>query len=348
MDLTSEAIVGFEDETEELIERLNWGLKDLDVVSLVGMPGIGKTTLAKRLYTHNVIISRFDVCSWGTISQAYNKRKTLLEMLGDLVPLNDSTCSDDELAEKLRRHLLKKSYLIVIDDLWSIDAWDALMRCFPDDKNSSRIILTNRRDNVASYTKRFSAPHHHRLFTDEESWRLLQKEVFGEERFPPELEKIGVQIAQSCRGLPLAIVLVAGFLAKIEKQELRWRKVANDLRCSCVIADDAQKYMDIITLSFNLLTDQLKLCFLYFGEYFGNGVKVRKLIQRWVAEEFAIGNGLKSAENVAKDYVMELVGSNLVMVVRRSFSGKVIAISMHDLLREFCSTTCIDQWGPEG
>ncbi|PHU02215.1 hypothetical protein BC332_27466 [Capsicum chinense] len=315
MAITSEAIVGFEDETEELIERLIWGPKDLDVVSLVGMPGI-----------------------------AYNKRKTLLEMLGDLVPLNDSTCSDDELAEKLRRHLLKKSYLIVIDDLWSIDAWDALMRCFPDDKNSSRIILTNRRDNVASYTKRFSAPHHHRLFTDEESWRLLQKEVFGEERFPPELEKIGVQIAQSCRGLPLAIVLVAGFLAKIEKQELRWRKVANDLRCSCVIADDAQKYMDIITLSFNLLPDQLKLCFLYFG----NGVKVRKLIQRWVAEEFAIGNGLKSAENVAKDYVMELVDSNLVMVVRRSFSGKVIAISMHDLLREFCSTTCIDQWGPEG
>ncbi|KAM3359194.1 putative late blight resistance protein R1B-12 [Capsicum galapagoense] len=315
MAITSEAIVRFEDETEELIERLIWGPKDLDVVSLVGMPGIGKTTLAKRLYTHNVIISRFDVCSWGTISQAYNKRKTLLEMLGDLVPLNDSTCSDDELAEKLRRHLLKKSYLIVIDDLWSIDAWDALMRCFPDDKNSN-----------------------------EESWRLLQKEVFGEERFPPELEKIGVQIARSCRGLPLAIVLVAGFLAKIEKQELCWRKVANDLRCSCVIADDAQRYMDIITLSFSLLPDQLKLCFLYFG----NGVKVRKLIQRWVAEEFAIGNGLKSAENVAKDYVMELVDSNLVMVVRRSFSGKVKAISMHDLLGEFCSTTCIDQWGPEG
>ncbi|CAN4122052.1 unnamed protein product [Withania somnifera] len=349
MTIASEGtIVGFEDETEELIERLIRGPKDLVVVSLVGMPGIGKTTLAKRLYTHNDIIKRFDVCSWCTISQAYNKRKTLLELLGNLVPLSDNTWSNNELADKLRKHLLKKRYLIVIDDLWSIDAWDALMRCFPDDKRSSRIILTTRQDNVASDTKNLGAPYHLRLFTDEESWRLLQKKVFGGERCPLELEKIGMQIAQSCGGLPLAIILVAGSLAKIDKEELRWREVANELRCSCIIAGDAQKYMDIITLSFNLLPDKLKLCFLYFGEYFGNGIKVRKLIQRWVAEEFAIGNGLKSAENVAKDYVQELIDSNLVMVVRRSFSGKVKTIRMHDLLREFCSTACTDQWDTEG
>ncbi|MCD7445939.1 hypothetical protein HAX54_024640 [Datura stramonium] len=347
MTTTSEAIVGFEDEMEELIEQLIWGPKDLDVVSLVGMPGIGKTTLAKRLYTHNDIILRFDVCSWGTVSQAYNKRKTLLEILGNLVTLNDNM-SDDELADELRRHLLRKKYFIVIDDLWSIDTWDDLKRCFPDDFNGSRIILTTRQDKVASYTEVLSGPHHLRLFNGEESWRLLQKKVFGEQRCPPKLEKIGVQIAQSCRGLPLAIILVAGLLAKIDKEELPWRGVANDLRCSCIIAGDAQKYMNIIRLSFNILPDQLKQCFLYFGEYFGDGVKVRKLIQRWVAEEFAIGNGLKSAENVAKDYMMELIDSNLVMVVRRSFSGKVKTVQMHDLLREFCSTTCIDQWETEG
>ncbi|KAJ8570030.1 hypothetical protein K7X08_006607 [Anisodus acutangulus] len=347
MTTTSEAIVGFENETV-MIRQLICGWKDLDVVSLVGMPGIGKTTLARRLYTHNDVIGRFDVCSWCTISQAYNKRKTLLEILGNLVPLNDNTKNDDELADKLRRHLLKKRYLIVIDDLWSIEAWNDLMRCFPDDKNRSRIILTTRQDKVASYTEVFSAPHHLRLFTDEESWCLLQKKVFGEESFPPQLEQIGEQIAQSCRGLPLAIILVAGVLAKLDKDEVRWEDVAYGLKRSCIIAGDKQKYMGIIELSFNLLPDQLKLCFLYFGEYFGNGVKVRELIRLWIAEEFAVGNELKSAENVAKDYMMELIDSNLVMVVRRSFSGKVKTIRMHDLLREFCSTTCIHQWDVGG
>ncbi|XP_075096039.1 putative late blight resistance protein homolog R1B-12 isoform X1 [Nicotiana tabacum] len=334
MTTTSEAVMGFEDETAELIQRLVRGPKQLDVVSLVGMPGIGKTTLAKRLYTHNDIIDRFDVCSWCTISQVYNKRKTLLELLGNLVPPNDNTRSNDELAVELRRHLLRKKYFIVIDDLWSAEVWDDLKSCFPDDYSCSRIILTTRQDKVASYTEVFSAPHHVRLFTGEESWCLLQKKVFGEESCAPQLEKIGVKIAQSCGGLPLAIILVAGVLAKLNKEEIRWEEVANGLS-SCA-AGDTQMYMDIIELSFRFLPSQLKRCFLYFGGFCEDELLVRKLIQLWVAEEYAVGNELKSAEDEAKGYVMELIDNNLVMVVQRSFFGEVRAIRMHDLLREFC------------
>ncbi|XP_009799408.1 putative late blight resistance protein homolog R1B-12 isoform X3 [Nicotiana sylvestris] len=332
MTTTSEAVMGFEDETAELIQRLVRGPKHLDVVSLVGMPGIGKTTLAKRLYTHNDIIDRFDVCSWCTISQVYNKRKTLLELLGNLVPPNDNTRSNNELAVELRRHLLRKKYFIVIDDLWSAEVWDDLKSCFPDDYSCSRIILTTRQDKVASYTEVFSAPHHVRLFTGEESWCLLQKKVFGEESCAPQLEKIGVKIAQSCGGLPLAIILVAGVLAKLNKEEIRWEEVANGLS-SCA-AGDTQMYMDIIELSFRFLPSQLKRCFLYFGGFCEDELLVRKLIQLWVAEEYAVGNELKSAEDEAKGYVMELIDNNLVMVVQRSFFGEVRAIRMHDLLRQ--------------
>ncbi|MCD7445940.1 hypothetical protein HAX54_024641 [Datura stramonium] len=338
MTTTSEAIVGFEVETAELIHKLVRGPKHLDVLALVGMPGIGKTTMAKRLYTHNDIISRFDVCSWCTISQGYNKRKTLLELLGNLVPLNGNTRSNDELADELRRHLLRKKYFIVIDDLWSTEVWDDLRRCFPDDYSGSRIILTTRQDKMASYAEVFSAPHHLRLFTDEESLCLLQKKVFGEESFPPELDVIGAQIAQSCGGLPLAIILVAGVLAKLDKDEVRWEGVARGL--SSCIAGDKQKYMDIIYLSYRLLPGHLTNGFLYFGKHFEDELLVRELIQLWIAEEFAVGNELKSAEDVAKDYLKELIDSNLVMVVRRSFFGEVKAIRMHDLLREFCLTSC--------
>ncbi|KAM3359193.1 putative late blight resistance protein R1B-12 [Capsicum galapagoense] len=338
MTTSSEEIVGFEDETAELIHQLVWGPKHLDVVTLVGMPGIGKTTMAKRLYTHNDIISRFDVCSWCTISQVYNKRKTLFELLSNLVPLYDNTRSNDELADQLRRCLLRKKYLIVIDDLWSTEVWDDLRRCFPDDYSGSRIILTTRQDKVASYTELSSAARHLRLLTDEESWCLLQKKVLGEESCPPELDVIGVQIAQSCGGLPLAIILVAGVLAKLDKNNVRWGQVAYGLSSS--ISGDEQKYMDIIYLSYRLLPGHLTNGFLYFGKHFEDELLVRELIQLWIAEEFAVGNELMSAEDVAKDYVKELIDSNLVMVVRRSFSGEVKAIRMHDLLREFCLTSC--------
>ncbi|CAN4122050.1 unnamed protein product [Withania somnifera] len=331
----SEALVGFEDEIAELIHQLVWGPKHLDVVALVGMPGIGKTTMAKRLYTHNDIVSRFDVCSWCTISQVYNKRKTLLELLGNLIPLDDNTMSKDELADELRRYLLRKKYFIVIDDLWSTDTWDSLRRCFPDDYSGSRIILTTRQDKVASYTEVSSAPHHLRLFTDEESWCLLQKSVFGEASCPPELVVIGVQIAQRCGGLPLAIILVAGVLAKLDKDEVHWEEVARGLS-SCISGE----YMDIIYLSYRFLPGHLRNAFLFFGKHFEDELLVRELIHLWIAEEFAVANELKSAEDVAKDYVKEFIDSNLVMVVRRNFSGEVKTIRMHDLLREFCLTSC--------
>ncbi|KAG5603584.1 hypothetical protein H5410_025076 [Solanum commersonii] len=244
--------------------------------------------------------------------------KTKLELLSNLVPPNENTRirSNDELADELRRCLLRKRYFIVIDDLWSTDTWDDLKRCFPDNYSGSRIILTTRQEKVASYTKVFSAPHRLRLFTDEESWFLLQKNVFGEESCPPKLDVIGMQIAQYCGGLPLAIILVAGVLAKLDKDEVCWEEVAYDL--SSCISGDKQKYMDIINLS---LPNHLTNGFLYFGKHFEDEILVRELIQLWIAEEF-------------------VVDSNLVMVVRRNFFGEVKAIGMHDLLREFCLTRC--------
>uniref|UniRef100_M1CQW2 Disease resistance protein n=1 Tax=Solanum tuberosum TaxID=4113 RepID=M1CQW2_SOLTU len=95
-----------------------------------------------------------------------------------------------------------------------------------------------------------------------------------------------------------------------------------------MISGDKQKYMDIINLS---LPNHLTNGFLYFGKHFEDEILVRELIQLWIAEEFAV-------EDVAKDYVKELIDSNLVMVVRRNFFGEVKAIGMHDLLREFCLT----------
>ncbi|XP_060182497.1 putative late blight resistance protein homolog R1A-3 [Lycium barbarum] len=114
-------MVGFERETEMLIEQLVTGPRELDVISIFGMPGLGKTTLARKLYDHEAISNRFAIHLWCCSSQSYDNRALLLELLGHISKLDDSTKnkSNDELAEKLYKSLKGKRYLIVVDDVWS-------------------------------------------------------------------------------------------------------------------------------------------------------------------------------------------------------------------------------------
>uniref|UniRef100_A0A1U7WP92 Late blight resistance protein homolog R1A-3 n=2 Tax=Nicotiana sylvestris TaxID=4096 RepID=A0A1U7WP92_NICSY len=186
-------MVDFNEEIEMLVEQLVTGQRQLDVISIFGMPGLGKTTLAKKLYDHEAISNRFDIRLWCCSSQSYDKRALLFELLGHICELDDITKvkSDDELAEKLYRYLKGKRYLIVVDDVWSSNAWDDIKRPFPDDNKGSRIILTTRLESIATYAMIDSSPHHLRLFTEEESWMLMKEKVFKEDNYcPQELEDI--------------------------------------------------------------------------------------------------------------------------------------------------------------
>lgn len=123
---------------------------------------------------------------------------------------------EDDLADRLRKTLLARRYLLIIDDLWEVNAWDDLRLCFPDARNGSRIILTTRLQKVADYAKHVILPHKLRRFDNEESWVLLQIKVFGKRICPIELRQVGQEIVMKCNGLPFSLVLVAGILSKKE------------------------------------------------------------------------------------------------------------------------------------
>ncbi|XP_019245611.1 PREDICTED: putative late blight resistance protein homolog R1B-14 [Nicotiana attenuata] len=328
-------MVGFNEETEMLIEQLVRGHRQLDVISIFGMLGLGKTTLAKKFYDHEAISNRFDIRLWCCSSQSYNNRALLFELLGHICEIDDfiKEKSDDELAEKLYRYLKGKRYLIVEDDVWSPNAWDDIERPFPDDNKGSRIILTTRLESIATYAMINSSPHHLRLFTEEESWMLLKEKVFKEDNYyPQQLEDIGKQIATKCGGLPLAIVLVAGVLANNDKEVIHWQQVRERLKLKM------QGCMDIVESSYQHLPVHLQNCFLYFGSFLeGEKVPVQKLIRLWIAENFveASSTTLKSLEMVAMDYLMDLIRSNLVMVANINSSGELKAVYIHDVIHEF-------------
>ncbi|MCD7471169.1 hypothetical protein HAX54_011482 [Datura stramonium] len=333
--MTDQEIVGFEDVTGTLKEKLLRGSKELDVVSIVGMPGLGKTTLANKLYFDEFVISHFDIRAQCCVSQVYTRKDLLLVILRDAIgeaPQFERPPSDAEVADRLRKILLPTRYLILVDDIWEITAWDDLKSCFYDANNGSRIILTTRDHEVAIYAKSVSDPLQLRMFKEEESWKLLEKKVFGKENFYPHLTEVGQEIAKKCGRLPLSVVLVAGILAKTEKKEQCWRQVAAELGPH--IHNDSK---DIIEKSYQHLPYHLRLCFLYFGAFLEDEeIKVSKLTWLWISEGFVKSCKDENLEDTAECYLENLIGRNVVTDVKRSSTGKVKACKIHDLLLDFC------------
>ncbi|PHT28020.1 hypothetical protein CQW23_32376 [Capsicum baccatum] len=155
--IASKIIVGFEEETEWIIRKLTSGPAEVDVISIVGMPGLGKTTLAYRVYNEKSVVGHFDVCAWCTVDQESTEKKLLQKIFNQVTGLKERVSDDDidaDVADKLRRQLFGKRYLIVLDDLWDTVTWDELTRPFPTEfQKGSRVILTSRKKEVALHGK---------------------------------------------------------------------------------------------------------------------------------------------------------------------------------------------------
>ncbi|GFQ05990.1 putative late blight resistance protein homolog r1a-3 [Phtheirospermum japonicum] len=237
-------MVGFDEKLIQIMDELTVQQSSRRIVSIVGMGGIGKTTLARNVYENALIVQKFHIRAWVTVSQHYNVKEILLKLLIFLREQHERELdrqSEDQLGEKLYKILSGRMYLIILDDMWSMEAWDMIKKFLPDNNNRSRIVMN--------------------LLNEKESWRLFCETVFAEEGCPPELEEIGEQ---------------------------------------------------------------------------NYDIRVSRLIKLWVAEGFLKPSKIRSLEEVAEDYVRDLVDRNLIFVRRLGSNGKTKTCYVHDLLRDAC------------
>ncbi|KAL8499440.1 hypothetical protein ACS0TY_022416 [Phlomoides rotata] len=331
----NDVTVGFEDKTEEILYQLvGGGTESRQVISILGMPGLGKTTLANKLYNHPSVSCRFDKLSWCVVSQTYETQSILANILSH-INSEVGKCSILEMKEHIHKTLMGRRYLIVLDDVWDSNVLDELLTCLPDDENGSRVLLTSRNKDVAPPPPN-SKIHELPFLSDEQCWELLEKKVFGSRACPPQLHRIGKKIAARCCGLPLTVVVIAGVLSTVDEKQSTWEEVRGSL--ASYIDGEDNSVMQILELSYKHLPDHLKPCFLYFGEFEEDEeISVGKLKRLWVAEGFICKEKDKSAENIAGEYLMELINKSLVMIAKRRIDGRgAKSCVVHDLLRDLC------------
>ncbi|KAM4068374.1 hypothetical protein ACB094_12G006100 [Castanea mollissima] len=343
--LKEDELVGIKDKRILLMGPLMDGKPEQTVISVVGMGGSGKTTLVANIYNNDDVKRHFDCYAWITVSQLCDTEDLLRSMIKEfdtswknsnqVYPEDLSSIEYRALSERLISYLEKKKYLLVIDDVWDTNVLDLLKAPLPDGCPGSRIIVTTRNEDVASYHF-WGKIHIHRieLIEKEEAWILFCKKAFSSSPngcCPPEHELLAQELVERCEGLPLAIVAFGSLM--YSKNISQWNEIRNSLNWNLSNNPKLQGVNSILLLSFKDLSHHLKHCFLYCS-FFPEDYMIRRkrLMKLWFAEGFIEQVEGSTPEEVAESYLEKLVFRNMLQVVRRNEFGRPKAFKMHDVM----------------
>ncbi|KAK3223859.1 hypothetical protein Dsin_010884 [Dipteronia sinensis] len=334
--VVDDLVYGREKDAKKMAELL---LKDDDdngvrvsVIPVVGLGGIGKTTLAQIVYNDKEVDGHFDMKAWVFVSGEFD----LVRIMKAILECSGESCDCTELESLqsiLKQKLMEKKFLLVLDDLWNenYSEWDFLRLTFRACKKGSKIIVTTRNENVVQ-TVSTGPVFYLQELSEDDCWSLFAQHAFSKlnSKVCPDLESIGKEIAKKCKGLPLAAKALGGLLRSKSNTD-EWKHILNSEVWE--LPDQKCGILPGLSLSYYHLPPHLKPCFAYCA-IFPKGYKFNKneLVRLWIAEGLVQQpqrNDMQ-IEDVGSQYFHDLLSRSLF---QRS-NGIICQFTMHDMIND--------------
>ncbi|KAB2059935.1 hypothetical protein ES319_A11G342000v1, partial [Gossypium barbadense] len=328
--------VGRQKEKTEMIELLKGNNSNgVSVLSIVGMGGMGKTTLAQLVYNDATINESFDLKAWVCVSDNFDAIATTKAIL-------QSITSE---SFKLKEKLSGKRFLLVLDDIWNenYNDWTILRSPFGA---GTTIIATTRLQIVSSIVDPLKAFHLDKL-SDEDCLSIFTQHALKARNFDghPQFKEIGEKIIRRCNGLPLAAKAI-GSLLRTVKYHGKWERIYEseiwnlpEEQCGIIPALRLLGDKEVLRLSYHHLPSYLKRCFAYCSIFPKDyEFDEEEIILLWRAEGLLQQKAMPQIKDLGNQYFQDLVSRSFFQISSKDESRFV----MHDLINDLAQVVAGD------
>ncbi|XP_043696935.1 putative disease resistance protein RGA3 [Telopea speciosissima] len=310
----------------------------LHVISIVGMGGLGKTTLAQLVFNDNKVTSHFEKRLWVRVSRSFDARKIAKAIIEAINGGESSSAAPLSLAwESFQLHLYNsikgRRFLLVLDNIWIEDhrKWGALKFSLNYGALGSRILVTTRSEKVA-LTMGAINPYHSQPLSNDHCFLLFSHLALAgrEEKELKQYEEIGKEIAKKCRGVPLAAKIL-GCLMRLKSTRQDWLDI---------LESETWKFQESVLLPALLLTyydlpSPIKCCFAFCAIFpKDHWIHKDNLIKLWMSQGFLGIDGRKELELIGVDFFDNLVICSFFQDLRKDKDGHIYCCKMHDLVHD--------------
>ncbi|KAL5801984.1 hypothetical protein ACOSQ3_033616 [Xanthoceras sorbifolium] len=328
---TNPAVYGRDEDKSRILEMMSsGGDANFRVISIVGMAGVGKTTLAQMVYNDSGPTD-FYRKAWVCISNDFDIFRISMAILESLTHSSYDLKNLNEVQVQLKIAASKSRFLLVLDDAWSknYDLWETLKAPFVTGAPAgSRIIVTTRSLDIALTVGGPSDYYDLKLLSDEDCWSVFTEHLSEDIGTRSNLEAVREKVVAKCGGLPLAARTLGGLL-RSKGRNSEWEDILNSKIWDL---PEESNILPVLKLSYYHLPSHLKRCLAHCAILPKNyEFEEKELVLLWMAEGIILpSTNNKQLEDIGSEYFHDLLSRSIF----QKSSGDTCKFVMHNLVND--------------